>query len=1499
MFPRILTYLFVLHYLILLLIPKCFQAFHHRLSKRDLRQIFDVEHHSDVPEYSFIDKRREELKNGNLILEFLAWNESFSLELWPNRRLLSPHLTSAIYESYTLREHKGLPSTFDYNCHYHGLVKSHGNVSAAISNCRSLMGIFVMDDHFLVLQTIPPRLKNNQSKSHIIYKRSASLLSSLEQSLETQLKKLNQEEAGVEFCDVSESIDAFQNKLKSSEEGPTFNYSLPSQAKLDSLFIFPQMDPITLEVGLFLDAQLYEHFKRQYSRDVEQHLLDYSLALINNVHVLYQQSSMSPSLDIVIVRYELWKVQPPGLEARSHRNGQAQIFLNNWCRHQANMNPGTDLTDTGHWDHGILLTGFDIYHTTPSVAGVAPVARMCDPIYACSLVEGLHLGRSFVLAHEMGHNMGMVHDGVQNQCSRSCCLMSQVNGAGKTTWSACSVREFNAFLLQLDESGRGNCLRDAAESIATHDHLRDGRLPGQRFTPDQQCSYFWGKDFHVEIPQGRNMDDICRILWCGNSGAKISTAHPALEGSWCGNNKFCLEGQCTKWRVGPPPPKIDGGWSEWTGGERQCPIMQCQVTGSIRIKGQMRMCTNPAPNNGGKRCTGSQIRGILCDGIKSSCKGLSRQEFGTRLCTAIKNDPEKPDLQLSGPAFQHGTQPCKIWCHLIGSELIRHKGQYPDGSPCGMGRYCVGGQCLKLACNNEAVVSNEADCPALDSSFSEWSSWNSWSEWSSCSVSCGFFGIQKRKRTCKLGPEENCVGIKEDLRSCQPSPPLCETYSKWSEWSSCSATCGNGFQKRKRSCLGDLPCLDKLTEEKECIVGECPNWLTWESWSKCSATCGGGQKRRIRKCPVIGNCVGESTEVTPCGTEKCDEVTWGDWLPCSASCGSGFQIRERLCNGVICPERERQARTCNVEACSAKEKQLKDKILWDTWSDWLPCSETCGEGVQMRIRKCITSNCPKSDAITQQRRCVLRPCPQWSNWSEWSECPSCSSDEKRTRKRICKAGLVRINETEKDCPGSSEEVESCENSCKTVVRGVKTQSAENLSSRDLEKWNQKIPDSGKVFWNEWEPWQSCSATCGTGVRFRLRTCIDGYNCAGRGNFIEAGVCNEHPCDKVVWLPWSEWSACSVTCGKGRKTRHRTCKAAFVFLCDGSPYEDAPCSREPCSSNALLLIEKEQYQSDLPQWSEWSSWSQCSCFTMNQFRRRYCEIRDPSVQGFCTGTIIEQKPCIPTSCVSQNGEWSKWGTWSHCSRKCGKAGHQIRNRMCSDPVPSNRGSYCAGYSFDQRSCISNSPCSGPAVDGSWSGWTEWSTCSDNCINGHKSRTRYCVNPRPENGGAPCIGKDFEMQPCSNPELCSKSTNGEWSEWTEWSECSAKCGFAFQTRHRFCNNPKPSGGGAPCIGLATMSLLCSMKPCRAAIDGQWSSWNEWSACSVDCGIGTKMRTRTCTVPPSAEGGYPCSGANSEESRCSNDGNYLDADVVCSSAIRDGNVVENNEFRLLPVS
>ena len=90
--------------------------------------------------------------------------------------------------------------------------------------------------------------------------------------------------------------------------------------------------------------------------------------------------------------------------------------------------------------------------------------------------------------------MGMVHDGVQNQCSRSCCLMSAVNGAGKTTWSECSVREFNAFLLQLEwvlfysscwSASQPSTLASLAEGIVFATRLPDS--PSTIICPTAVC----------------------------------------------------------------------------------------------------------------------------------------------------------------------------------------------------------------------------------------------------------------------------------------------------------------------------------------------------------------------------------------------------------------------------------------------------------------------------------------------------------------------------------------------------------------------------------------------------------------------------------------------------------------------------------------------------------------------------------------------------------------------------------------------------------------------------------------------------------------------------------------------------------------------------------------------------------------------------------------------------------------------------------------------------
>ncbi|CAI5448044.1 unnamed protein product [Caenorhabditis angaria] len=111
------------------------------------------------------------------------------------------------------------------------------------------------------------------------------------------------------------------------------------------------------------------------------------------------------------------------------------------------------------------------------------------------------------------------------------------------------------------------------------------------------------------------------------------------------------------------------------------------------------------------------------------------------------------------------------------------------------------------------------------------------------------------------------------------------------------------------------------------------------------------------------------------------------------------------------------------------------------------------------------------------------------------------------------------------------------------------------------------------------------------------------------------------------------------------------------------------------------------------------------------------------------------------------------------------------------------------------------------------------------------------------------------------------DGGWSEWTPWiGTCHVDCALLRQHAHRIrdphdvlphqrrtrtCNNPAPLNGGMYCKGDEESTRNCKIS-CK--LDGGWSSWSEWSACSSSC---QQFRTRTCTVPPPMNGGQTCFG------------------------------------------
>ncbi|XP_025758086.1 adhesion G protein-coupled receptor B2 isoform X13 [Oreochromis niloticus] len=215
---------------------------------------------------------------------------------------------------------------------------------------------------------------------------------------------------------------------------------------------------------------------------------------------------------------------------------------------------------------------------------------------------------------------------------------------------------------------------------------------------------------------------------------------------------------------------------------------------------------------------------------------------------------------------------------------------------------------------------------------------------------------------------------------------------------------------------------------------------------------------------------------------------------------------------------------------------------------------------------------------------------------------------------------------------------------------------------------------------EWSQWSVCSLTCGQGWQVRTRSCVSSpYGTLCSGALRETRMCNNTascPGEPGItgsvhglWEEWSSWSLCSVTCGRGSRTRTRKCMDGSGAVACGRPeVQTKLCNIAVCPVEG--------------QWSEWGPWSKCSvtCNTGTEQRQRRCS---PSVHGWaeCKGPHQESRECTNPSC-SGGGNWGSWNHWSLCSKTC-DSGWQRRIRMCEGT--GLQGYPCDGLGEEVRSC----------------------------------------------------------------------------------------------------------------------------------------------------------------------------------------------------------------------
>ena len=127
-----------------------------------------------------------------------------------------------------------------------------------------------------------------------------------------------------------------------------------------------------------------------------------------------------------------------------------------------------------------------------------------------------------------------------------------------------------------------------------------------------------------------------------------------------------------------------------------------------------------------------------------------------------------------------------------------------------------------------------------------------WGAWSDCSKTCGN-GIKTRSKSCAFDPQWNgdegseesacnisaCkiyrIALRPILRTfrefwCLSSKTILAKiflgqlpFSAWSEWSSCSTSCGHGSRSRTRTCTSNCSNISSsdTTETESCQAGVC------------------------------------------------------------------------------------------------------------------------------------------------------------------------------------------------------------------------------------------------------------------------------------------------------------------------------------------------------------------------------------------------------------------------------------------------------------------------------------------------------------------------------------------------------------------------------------------------------------------------------------------------------------------------------------------------------
>ncbi|NWY65087.1 ATS7 metalloproteinase, partial [Erithacus rubecula] len=865
-------------------------------------------------------------------------------------------------------------------CHMLGEVRGGGlrGGLAALSTCDGLKGVFQLMNEEYFIEPSSPR-QEGAAQPHRIYKR---------QVPEGRAGQGRSPPGPGHSCGVPGTVPLSLEGWEQHRE--SWQQRQPrSRSRIQQRSVSRERWVETLVVA---DTKMVEFHG---TANVEK----YVLTVMNMVAGLFHHASIGNPINIAVVRLILLEHEEEELKISHH----ADNTLKSFCKWQKSINVKGD-SHPLHHDVAVLLTRQDIcaaMNRPCETLGLSHVAGMCQPHRSCNINEDTGLPLAFTVAHELGHSFGIQHDGSSNDCQpvgKRPFIMSPQLLYDTSPLTCCWGTPGVTVLPPLCCSrGWGLCLDDPPAQEVLDFPLVP---PGVLYDVSHQCRLQYG-------PYSTfcdDMDSVCHTLWCTVGNTCHSKLDAAVDGTACGDSKWCFNGDCVP--VGYRPQPISGGWSPWS------PWGSCTRSCGAGVQSAERHCSHPTPKYGGRFCLGERRRFRICN--VQRCPP-DRPSFRQLQCSLFNPRPYKGKLYKWTPV-PNNLNPCELHCRPereFFAEKLRDA--VLDGTPCyeseGSRDICINGICRSVGCDYEidsravedrcgVCHGDGSTCHTVHKTFED-------------SEGLGYVDIglipagARQIRIEEVAEAGNFLALRSE------DPQKYFLNGGWTiQWNGDYRVAGTTFTYRRTGNWENLTSPGPTVEPvwiqllfQETNPGvryqytiqrpadsenevEQPEFL-WRfgSWSSCTATCG----------------TGESSPGTPASLGSlCNSwLSSFRWQPCSASCGGAGQMKRTvLCIQSVGLEEQRalQPEHCQhlprPEATRPCHPQQPCPSPWAV-GNWSECSVTCGNGTQRRSVSCSSSGgagCDPARSPSPSRPCARPRCPQAWDGPDWSGSGSSSRE---------------------------------------------------------------------------------------------------------------------------------------------------------------------------------------------------------------------------------------------------------------------------------------------------------------------------------------------------------------------------------------------------------------------------------------------------------------------------------------------------------------------------